>query len=147
RLDLRTLRGQTPKLHCLALHPRGRLLAAAGDDRTVEIWDTGRAKVIGTLAGHKGPVFTVAFCPQGKRLASAGEDGKVRIWSLTASRPVATLPGHALPVRCVIFSSCGRYLASTAGADTQDLPGEVKIWDVESGTKMARLQGPKGAMR
>ena len=86
--------------------PGGRpLLASAGHDGKVRLWDpdTG-APVGGLLSGHTGWVSSVAFGtgPGGRALlaSAGGHDGTVRLWDPATDAPVATLrrrsPAHSV---------------------------------------------------
>ncbi|GAA2559699.1 hypothetical protein GCM10010435_33680 [Winogradskya consettensis] len=65
--------------------------ACAGDatlDRAVsaltggvlQLWDTGRGTLLGTVSAHSGDADAVAMSPDGSRVVSAGQDGRVHIW-------------------------------------------------------------------
>jgi WD40 repeat protein len=67
-------------LTTVVFSPRGDLLAQAGQDGKVHIWNMQTAKEQASLAGHDGPVTAVTFAPDGSRLASASADTTALIW-------------------------------------------------------------------
>ncbi|MFJ4619305.1 TIR domain-containing protein [Streptomyces sp. NPDC088812] len=104
------LTGHTGKVWTAAAHPLRPLLATAGDDRTVRLWDPGTGRATAVLTGHTGRVLAVAFSPDGSLLASGGEDGTVRLWNVPAGAPAslrATLVG--LPGGWAALSPSGGY--------------------------------------
>jgi WD40 repeat protein len=56
--------------HAVAFHPSGSLLAAAGSDGTVKLFDTSTWEVARTLAWDIGPLGAVCFSPDGTRGAA-----------------------------------------------------------------------------
>src|SRR5262249_59467946 len=49
----------------------GRLLATAGVDQTIKLWDPDGGHVLPSLEGHGDKVVSLAFSPDGRRLASS----------------------------------------------------------------------------
>ncbi|MEU1309228.1 TIR domain-containing protein [Streptomyces cinnamoneus] len=81
------LRGHSGRLWAAAAHPRRPLLATAGDDRAIGLWDPVTGAATGRLTGHTGRILALAFSPDGALLASGGEDGTVRLWTVPDEGP------------------------------------------------------------
>lgn len=64
----------------VVFNPSGELLASAGGDGTVRLWDISSGALLKTLQSHPGGATSVAFHPSGRALASGGLDGFVRVW-------------------------------------------------------------------
>jgi len=66
----------------IAIHPDGKLLAAAFDDNTIHLWDTTSQLELMRLYGHTSLVTALQFSPDGKLLLSTSLDGTIRIWGI-----------------------------------------------------------------
>ncbi|GAA4923696.1 TIR domain-containing protein [Streptomyces coeruleoprunus] len=91
------LRAGAGKLWTVAAHPTRPVVAAAGDQRNVTLWNADSGAPLAELTGHTGRILSIAFSPDGTALASGAEDGTVRLWNLPAGggapSPRATLIG------------------------------------------------------
>ena len=129
----------------MAKNAEGHLIASAGSNGTIRLWDSVTGKSEGKpLIGHQGAVNAVAFSPDDRLLASAGEDGSVRLWDVALRKPVGKpLTGHKGPVLAVAFALDGGLLAS-AGKD-----GTARLWDVASalGGRRSAHRRTKGGRR
>ena len=110
-----------------AFSPDGRMLATAGYDHTVRLWDPATGRQLKSLSGHNDWVSGVAFSPDGKLVASSGKDHVAIIWDVATGEMVRKLYGHSQWVNDVRFSPDGKLIAT--GSDD----GTVRVWAAASG--------------
>ena len=115
--------------------PDGPLLAWAGADKNVRLFDTATGQEKPALAGHDKSVHSIAFSPNGRILASGGEDGMILFWDVGTGQVARTLERHTKSVTAVRFSPDGRLLASASDDRT------VRLWDAASGKEVHCLHG------
>jgi WD40 repeat protein len=123
------------RVRAVAFSPDGLLLATAGDDRVVTLWDPATGKKAGTLRGHADAISSVAFRPDGKQLAAAGWDGTVRLWDMPGGRLLRTFANHGRRVWAVAFSPDGKYLALGGSGPT------VHVREADTGRQIHALTG------
>jgi WD40 repeat protein len=166
--EVRTLQGpalknQSNAMQGVCFSPDGRL-ASVSQDGTVQVWDAQTGQETLTWKGHTNPATSVCFSPDGRRLASAS-GREVKVWDARTGQEQLSLKGHANPVSGVCFSPDGRRLASASGDRTRAVPrefgrpagasrlvgasggadrsepGEVKVWDAQTGQEVLTLRG------
>jgi WD40 repeat protein/serine/threonine protein kinase len=118
----------------VAFSPDGKLLASAGWDQTVKVWDPMTGQKLLTLE-HPKEIGGIDFSPDGMRLASAGSDGMLRVWDVRSGQETLTIPGHTEEVSDVVFSPDGKRLATASFDET------VKVWDAITGQEIVMLKG------
>ncbi|KAI0081531.1 WD40 repeat-like protein [Panus rudis PR-1116 ss-1] len=90
----------------------GRLLASAGDDPFIQLWDFYQDELTGPsyhLIGHNANIFSLAFSCSNQFLYSGDTDAKIRKYdvsrwtthSATPGRPLATLERHRDSIRAL----------------------------------------------
>jgi WD40 repeat protein len=119
--------GHNGEVYAQALSPDGTILATAGADGAVILWDAKTLDLQFRFDGAHGAAATeVAFSPDGRTLVTGGADGRVRLWDPDSRRELATLLGHSGPVGRSRFSADGRTLATCCyGVDGRN---KVIIW-------------------
>jgi WD40 repeat protein len=107
----------------------GPLLASAGVDQKVLLWEMPDGKLLNTLPAGT-VVRALDLSPDATLLASAGDDAAVQLWDIATAKPTVKLAGHTDWVLALAFSGDGKLLAS-GGYD-----GVVRLWEVPSGKKL-----------
>jgi WD40 repeat protein len=152
----------------VAFSPDSKRLAAAvsvhrpfpaadgGSHLEIHVWEMTTRKRLLSVTRPKQTGQAVVFSPDGKRFVSVsaeGMDGKgkqgypgeVVIWDADKGTPGLTLRGHANSIYSVAFSPDGRLLATAGGnydrAAKKSGPGEIKLWDAESGREVRAFPG------
>jgi WD40 repeat protein len=135
--------GHTGAVHGVAFSPNGKTVATASSDTSVRLWDPATGKEQTLLKGHTNRVRAVAFNPDGKTLVSGDQVGRLIVWDLATRAERTTIQAHEGMVSALAFTPDGTGLAS-AGSDDPQLGlvgyGEVKLWDVSTGTDWVRFK-------
>jgi hypothetical protein len=113
----------TDAVYALTFSPDGKLLATAGYDRLVRLWDVSSGGAPPrVLKDHSDAVYGLAFSPDGVRLASGAADRAVKVWDVATGRRLYTLGEPTDWVYAVAWSADGRLLAA-AGVDRS-----IRVW-------------------
>jgi WD40 repeat protein len=137
-----SLQGHERYIQNSAFSPDSTIVATAGADRRIMLWDTKTGTLQRELLGHKQGVFGIDFSGDGKTLASASNDGTVKLWQVATGRELVTLELDSSGI-AVKFSPDGDALAVLTGSDPW-VPEELNIWRIPSLEEIEQADGLHG---
>lgn len=78
----------------LTVSADGRLLATAGGDKLVKVWDLGTQQEIARIEAHAAQVLTVAFNADATQLVTGGADQQLKGWDVKSRDQIMLLGRH-----------------------------------------------------
>ena len=120
--------GSRSTIYYVEFSPRGDLLAAAGKDGTVLIWDTANWQLVRKIAAARTEVNAAAFSPDGTTIATVDDDGRLKLWEIATGQCQLEQAAHTGEAVIARFTPDGKSIVTGGRND-----GLVKFWDRTTG--------------
>jgi eukaryotic-like serine/threonine-protein kinase len=133
--ERRTLNGHHGDVYFVEFSRRGDLLASAGKDGTVLIWDTVRWQLVRKILVAQTEVNVAGFSPDGKTIATVDDDGKLKLWEVATGRCRWEKRAHSGNAVVARFSPDGKAVVTGGRND-----GRGTVWDCATGSPLAAWQ-------
>jgi WD40 repeat protein/class 3 adenylate cyclase len=132
---VRSWEGHDPDVNDVRFSPDGSMLATAGDDGALRIWNPASGEAISTVLGE-GMVWGPSFDADGTLVAAAWpEEGTIRIVDPTTGAIVSTIPEPDFPFDTAL-SPDGAQVAVGMGSNP-----DGSVFDVATGSPVFDLTG------
>ena len=122
----------------VAFNTSGSLLATAGMDGIVKVWNSADGLLVATLEGPGEDITFISWHSKGDVLLAGSSDASVWMWNATTGSCMAVLSGHSESVTCGMFSQDGKTVM-TASAD-----GTARVWNPKDSSCLVSMSDPKG---
>jgi len=123
---VRTVEGHKDTLYTAVLSPDAKILATAGYDRVIMLWNMADGTLLRKLTGHNGAIYDLDFDATGQILASASADETIKIWRVESGERLDTFGQCEAEQYSVRFDSTRKRVLA-AGADRR-----IRIWNLLS---------------
>ncbi len=114
------------KINAIALSPDGNLLAGAGDNGTLYLWDVKNDFALKEVPRLGNPLTSVEFGPEGRRIVTGDIVGIVKIYDKLSGLMIRTLSGHTSGIEQVRFNHAGTFMATASKDKT------VRLWNMSN---------------
>jgi WD40 repeat protein len=114
-----TFEGVPKKATAVAIHPKGTVIAIAGENGVAKILKRTDGAVVHSLEGNTGTIKDVAFNRAGSQVATLGSDQVVRVYDASTGKAVFETAPAKSPLTSLMFSADGKDVL--AGTDRGDV--------------------------
>ena len=125
--ELYTLKGHGDSIVDVKFSADGKLLASAGYDAVVKVWNVANGELLQTLAGPADSIDWISWHKKGNVILAGGADATAWMWLATTGACMQVFAGHEDALTCGDFAGDGKKVL-TASVD-----GSARIWNPKNG--------------
>lgn len=122
--QMNRLDGHTNEVWQIKYSPNGKLLASAGRDGKIYIWDAISGEYKFTLTGHDDSIREIVFSQESNLLISRSDDGMIKLWNLEKGEIIEHPLNNEKEINTFALSSQFSIVA------TGQTEGKVKLWNL-----------------
>ena len=126
----------------LAVSGDGKILATAGGDKLVKMWDVATHKETARFEGHVAQVLTLAFDAGATRLVSGGIDQQIKVWDVKTHERTNTLGAHTTAINAVAWAGAQNAVVAVTEAGSAFRYTEIQAATGAAATE-AKAEAPK----
>jgi small GTP-binding protein len=138
---IHTLKGHRGDVNSVAFGPRGTLLASAGDDGHVHLWELPSGNAVNARQEGQGSIWSVRFHPSTEALLTAGTDG-VKLWEPGGERLGRSFDGYQGLHNTACFDATGEIVAGATSVPDNRL----RLWEARTGKQLHTPSGHTGTV-
>lgn len=142
-----TLKGHQANIGAIDVSADGKIIASAGEDQTIKLWQRETGKLIYSFVGVNEPIQTLAISPNGKSIIAGGFDGRISQWQLETKQykssffaRVNATYSHDGVILQLAFAANERFIVSASNDKT------LRIWSYYTGELKRTLIGHEEAV-
>jgi WD40 repeat protein len=109
------------KILSLDLNENGTMLAGAGDDGNIYVWDIGKGYAATTVKVSKVSLSALTFAPDGRQIVAGDRNGQMYL--ISNGFIIRDLPGHTSQIEDIRFNHKGTFFASASKDHS------VRLWN------------------
>jgi WD40 repeat protein len=125
--ELFTLKGHEDSIVGVKFSNDGKLLASAGYDACVKIWNSYSGELIQTLSGPADSIDWISWHKKGNVILAGAADATAWMWLASTGACMQVFAGHEDAVSCGDFSGDGKKVV------TGSVDGSARVWNPKTG--------------
>ncbi|MCZ8244394.1 MAG: DnaJ domain-containing protein [Microcystis sp. LE19-131.1A] len=142
-----TLKGHQENIGAIDISSDGKIIASAGEDQTIKLWQRETGKLIYSFVGVNEPLQTLAISPNGKSIIAGGLDGRISQWQLDTKQYKSSFfarvnapDSHDGVILQLAFAANEKFIVSASNDKT------LRIWGYYTGELKRTLIGHEDAV-